>query len=438
MDYEFCEKFLYNQLPMFQKEGKKALKYDLSTIKTLCKYLDNPERKFKSIHIAGTNGKGSVSHQIASVLISAGYKVGLYTSPHLVSFRERIKINGMPIEKAFVVEFIEKDFNFWNEIKPTFFELTTLLAFSYFANKNVDYAVIETGLGGRLDATNVVIPILSVITNVSYDHIDILGNTLEKIAFEKAGIIKKNIPVVVGESDKETMPVFIQKAKDENSPIIFADQKYKCYFKEALETLVRFEIYNEHTQTYEFKGESDLLGFYQKKNIVTSYCTLQFLKNIGLKIRDEQLKKGFKNVKRNTGFIGRWQIIQNKPLIICDTAHNEAGMNYVIDQLTSYHYANLHLILAFSADKDVHKILLLFKNKLSGKNIKYYFTQSSVIRALLAEELFSKALKMGLEGVMYNNIKEAFENVKKKAGKNDIIFIGGSIFIVGDFMKEFI
>ncbi|MCX7987391.1 MAG: bifunctional folylpolyglutamate synthase/dihydrofolate synthase [Bacteroidales bacterium] len=438
MNYESCLDFLLGQLPMFQQQGKKALKYDLSNIVGLCALLNNPQKNFKSIHIAGTNGKGSVSHQIASILQSAGYKIGLYTSPHLVDFRERIRINGQLIEKEFVTQFVANGLEQFKSINPTFFELTTAMAFAYFASEKVDFAVIETGLGGRLDSTNIILPLLSIITNISYDHTDILGDTLEKIAFEKAGIIKPNIPVVIGERNDSTLPVFTSKALQEHAPIVFADSKYTANILNENFDSFEFEIIERTNQNFVFKGVSDLIGRYQLKNIVTSYCALEILRDLGYAISDVNLYEGYKNVKQRTGLMGRWQVVQKDPLIICDTAHNPSGIEQIAQQLSMLKPRRIHIVLGFSADKNYQLMLKMLAEIVGNKGISYYFTRSSVSRSLDPIEIARVATGFSIEGEVYSEVSSAFESAKQYASSEDVIFIGGSNFVVGDFLKYYI
>jgi len=435
MNYESCLEFLYGQLPMFHQQGKKALRYDLSNIIRLCEHFQNPQHRFKSIHIAGTNGKGSVSHQLASIFQSAGYRVGLYTSPHLVDFRERIRVNGQVIEKAYVADLVGVHMQLWDSVKPSFFELTTLMAFAYFAEEKVDLAVIETGLGGRLDSTNVIYPLLSVITNISYDHTDILGDSLEQIAFEKAGIIKPNTPVVIGETHALTLPVFTAKANKENAPLTVADAKYEAVFIAEKCDSFDFEIRNKISGQVELLGVSDLVGRYQLKNIVTSYCAVNILLNEGIHIPQRAVVAGFGSVKEKTGLMGRWQILRKNPMIVCDTAHNPSGMEQVARQLSMLRPRRLHIIVGFSADKDVEQMLKILAERLGKSDVTYYFTRSSVKRSLDACQLANKASFFGIHGEAYDRVGEAFEHALTSAGIDDVIFIGGSNFVVGDFLK---
>lgn len=437
MNYESCLEFLYGQLPMFQQQGKKALRYDLSNISRLCAQFNEPQQQFKSIHIAGTNGKGSVSHQLASILQSAGYRVGLYTSPHLVDFRERIRVNGQMIDKLYVIDFVSSHMSLWKHIQPSFFELTTLMAFAYFADAKVDVAVVETGLGGRLDSTNVVRPVLSVITNISLDHTDILGDTLEQIAFEKAGIIKPHTPVVIGETHPLTMPVFMKKATDEEAPLIAADTKYEAMLVAEHVDSMDFQLIDRASSRVVLTGKCDLIGHYQLKNLVTSYCAVEIMRGADLKISEDALLEGLRHVKDKTGLMGRWQIVQENPMIICDTAHNPSGMEQVASQLVLLKPRRLHVVLGFSADKDVERMLKILARQPGNTGVTYYYTRSSVKRSMGANELAEMARLHGIAGKPYEHVWEAFEAAREQADNDDVIFVGGSNFVVGDFLKYF-
>lgn len=388
---------------MYQRQGKTAFKKDLTNIIAFADHLNNPQNKFKSIHVAGTNGKGSTSHMIASILQEAGYKVGLYTSPHLKDFRERIKVNGNMIGKNEVINFIDKNKTFIERQEMSFFEMTVGLAFEYFASKKVDIAVIEVGLGGRLDSTNIIMPEVSVITNIGYDHMQMLGETLAEIAFEKAGIIKKGIPVVISEKQTAINDVFAKIAQEKNTEISYAEDEVKESYK------------------------TDLLGNYQKKNIKAAVQTIKILNKRGYKVLSMHIKTGLLNVVKNTGLLGRWQVLQNTPKIICDTAHNKEGLNYVIGQLTKLSYNKLHIILGVVNDKDLDTILPLFP-----KNAVYYFCRPDIPRGLDARMLQSKAKTYGLKGSSFPKVSEALKTARKVASKNDIIFVGGSTFVVAE------
>lgn len=425
MNYQETLNYLYNSAPLFQNIGQGAYKEGLENTLKLDEYFKSPHKKFKTIHIAGTNGKGSCSHTIASILQSAGYKTGLYTSPHLIDFSERIRVNGKPIDQQFVVDFVREYKHFFEPLHPSFFELTTAMAFLYFAEQQVDVAVIEVGLGGRLDCTNIITPDLSVITNISFDHIQFLGNTLADIAREKAGIIKHNIPVVIGETTEETLPVFQNKANSENADIRFAEKENHILNAER-DTSTGGYIYQ--TDRYkDLKGE--LGGLCQTKNTNTILTAIEVLLEKGYKISENDIRKGFGNVCELTGLMGRWQKIESNPTIICDTGHNIGGIKYIAEQLSEMEYTNLHIIMGMVNDKDINGVL-----ELLPKNAIYYFTQASVKRALPAEEVKRLANIHGLSGKSYPSVETALEEAKKKAEKNDLIFIGGSSFIVADLL----
>ena len=427
-NYKDAIDFLFSQLPMFSRTGAPAYKPGLETSIELSKYFGDPFKKFNSIHIGGTNGKGSTSHMIASVLQSQGYKVGLYTSPHLVDFRERMRINGKMIPQGKVVEFVEKWRNSGYNGHPSFFELTMIMAFNWFAEEKVDYAVIEVGMGGRLDSTNIIVPLLSVITNISHDHNQFLGNTLQDIAKEKAGIIKENIPVVIGETQPETKLIFENKAKEKKSPIIFADT-----------------YINQKTDI-----KLPLKGDYQQKNLKTVLASIEMLKKIGVDIKDRAITDGIENVVNQTGLQGRWMIINNEetePLVIADTGHNIGGLTYNFKQLErlmkeriqEYELSDkksvrpkLRIVIGFVADKAIDKIL-----KLLDVNAEYYITNAQIPRALPADKLLEKFLERGLKGRKFSTVEEAYKMAKKEATEKDIIFIGGSTFIVADFLHYF-
>ncbi len=403
MNYQQTLTYLFEQLPMYQRMGKAAYKSDLTNTIELCKILGNPENKFKSIHVAGTNGKGSTSHMLASVFQEAGYKVGLYTSPHLKDFRERVKINGEMISENYVVDFVEKYKSQFELINLSFFEWTVGLAFTFFSEQKVDIAIIETGLGGRLDSTNVVTPELSIITNIGIDHTQFLGETLKEIAGEKAGIIKTNIPVVISEEQEEIKTVFNDKANALNSPIYFASKVIK--------------------NTY----ESDLKGLYQAKNIKGVVLAISILKENGWMITEDNLKNGLLNVVENTGLLGRWQTLITDPLVICDTGHNEAGIKEVLTQLSHIKYNKLHVVFGAVNDKSIDKILDMLP-----KTATYYFCQAKIPRALDVNELSVLAKAKGLKGVSFKSVAEALLGAKNKADKDDLIFVGGSTFVVAE------
>ncbi|MEP6259940.1 MAG: folylpolyglutamate synthase/dihydrofolate synthase family protein [Gillisia sp.] len=391
---------------MYQRIGAAAFKKDLSNTILLASHLGDPQYKFKSIHVAGTNGKGSVSHMLASVLQEAGYKVGLYTSPHLKDFRERIKINGKEIPEKAVIDFISENKAFFEANKLSFFEMTVGMAFDYFSREQVDIAVIEVGLGGRLDSTNIITPQLSVITNIGLDHTEILGNSLEEIAAEKAGIIKPGVPVIIGENQPETKGVFADTAARLNSEIIFA----------------------EDTETENL--DSDLKGDYQVKNIKTVLTAIQQLnKNSSWNISQENIKQGLLKVKANTGLRGRWDILQLEPKVVCDTAHNAEGLIYALKQLANEKFETLHIVMGVVSDKDLDKILPLFP-----KNAKYYFCKPNVPRGMDAEILMGKSVEFGLKGQVYSSVSKAYEAALKKATQRDVIYVGGSTFTVAEII----
>lgn len=410
MDYQETLTYLYNQVPMFQRVGGTAYKEGLDNTFALDTHFGHPHRQFRTIHVAGTNGKGSVSHTLAAILQSAGYKTGLYTSPHLVDFRERIRINGTPISKDYVVNFVEHERSFFEPLCPSFFELATAMAFKYFADEQVDVAVIEVGLGGRLDCTNIITPDLSIITNISFDHVQFLGNTLAKIAGEKAGIIKKGIPVVIGETTPETKPVFMAKATEVGAPIFFA----------------------EENDREDYPGmEYELKGIYQEKNKRTLFTALPLLKEAGYHIDEENVREGFAHVVELTGLMGRWQKLHDHPTLVCDTGHNVGGITYVVEQLRQQSCHQLHIVIGMVNDKDISGVLALLP-----KEAIYYFTQASVNRALPAKQLLHLATETGLKGKAYVSVKNAVRAAMKKSLPEDFIFVGGSNFIVADLLES--
>lgn len=424
MTYEETLHYLYTSTPLFQNVGKDAYKEGLENTYELDKHFGHPHKQFKTIHIAGTNGKGSCSHTLAAILQSAGYKTGLYTSPHLVDFRERIRVNGTPIPKDYVTLFVEENRSFFEPLHPSFFELTTAMAFKYFAEQHVDVAIIEVGLGGRLDCTNIITPDMCIITNISFDHTQFLGNTLEKIAKEKAGIIKSGIPVVIGETSTETRTVFQNKAAETHAPITFAEDEYLVEdWKTGTDG---YRIYQ--TKDYaDLKGE--LGGLYQIKNTSTILTAVRQLKQIGYTITEQDVRNGFANVCKLTGLMGRWQTIETSPKVICDTGHNVGGISYIVEQLKHETYKHLHIVIGMVNDKDISGVLSLLP-----KDAYYYFTQASVKRALPAEEMALKAYAANLQGGYYDNVQTALEAAKAKADKDDLIFVGGSSFIVADLL----
>lgn len=430
MDYQQTLDYLFNQLPVFQRIGAAAYKKDLKNTNALCKILGNPERKFNSIHIAGTNGKGSVSHIIASVLQSADFKTGLYTSPHLKDFRERIRIDGEMIPKQYVVDFVDSNKPLFQEFSPSFFEYTFALAMQYFAENNVDIAVVETGMGGRLDSTNVVYSILTAITNISLDHTAFLGETLEKIAFEKAGIIKKNIPVIIGETQDEITHVFKTRSNQLHAPITFADREFQVQ-RVADNSVKNARVLNIRKKDDDYISELNfpLSGNYQLKNVVTAIAIIDALCKQGVGISKDDIFLGFKNVITNTGLLGRWQTLAKEPLTICDTGHNVDGVREIVKQLNSLHFANLHFVLGVVNDKEIDKILSLLP-----QNAMYYFCKADIPRGMDQDILLQHALRFGLKGRSHTSVKDAFKEAKRKASAEDLIFIGGSTFVVAEII----
>lgn len=423
MTYDETVTYLFNCAPPFQQVGGAAYKEGLSTTIALDNHLGNPHRKFRTIHVAGTNGKGSTSHTLAAILQESGYKVGLYTSPHLIDFRERMRVNGITASKEYVTDFVERHRAFFEPLQPSFFELTTAMAFNYFAEQNVDVAVIEVGLGGRLDCTNIITPELCIITNISPDHTQFLGNTLQEIASEKAGIIKNGIPVVIGETTTETKEVFARKAKESNAPITFAEEEALLTSATPMENGYRYSS----TIFGEFCGE--LGGDYQQKNTNTLLSAINILRGKGFTITEESLRKGFTNVCKLTGLMGRWQKIQDNPHVICDAGHNIGGIKYITEQLARVDCRELRIVFGMVNDKDITSVL-----KMMPKNAKYYFTQASIKRAMPADDLKNMAERFGLMGNSHPNVKEALEAALSDSSDDDFIFVGGSCFIVADLL----
>ena len=425
MTYQETIDYLFNSTPLFQNVGKDAYKEGLENTHLLDEHFGHPHRQFKTIHVAGTNGKGSCSHTLAAILQSAGYKVGLYTSPHLVDFRERIRINGTPVSEAYVIDFVENHRAFFEPLHPSFFELTTAMAFNYFAEQQVDVAVIEVGLGGRLDCTNIIRPDLCVITNISFDHVQFLGDTLAKIASEKAGIIKEDIPVVIGETTPETKPVFAEKAIQVNAPIHFAEEE---------QFLLESSINEQGKRIYQTKEyadlEGELGGLCQIKNTNTLLSAIRILQDIGYNINDTHVREGFAHVCSLTGLMGRWQKILETPVAYCDTGHNKAGIQYIVEQLSRQTYRQLHIVMGMVNDKDISGVLAMLP-----EDAIYYFTKASVSRALNENEVKRLAGEAGLEGNTYPSVKDAFEAAQASAHPDDFIFVGGSTFIVADLLS---
>ena len=425
MNYEQAVHYLYNKLPMFTRMGAKAYKADLTNTIALCTYLGNPQNKIKTVHIAGTNGKGSTSHMLAAIFQQCGYKTGLYTSPHLKDFRERIKVNGEMITENFVTEFVEATKSFSEEINPSFFELTFVMAVEYFVQCNVDIAIIETGLGGRLDSTNVITPEVSIITNIGYDHTDILGDTLEKIAFEKAGIIKEKVPVIIGETTFETKRVFLDKAEEKNAPVFFAQEKYKVVSANYLNEKLLLEV-NDVGKNSVSGYLLDLPGLYQAKNFLTVLTATDILKE-NFSLTDTNIKQAVDHVKKLTGLHGRWEIISRHPLIILDVAHNVDGIQQLVNQIQISSYNNLHIIFGMVKDKEIEKVLALLP-----KQASYYFTRAQIPRALPENELLERADKFRLKGNAYSEVNEALEAARNSASADDLIIVCGSVFVVGE------
>lgn len=437
MTYQETCQYLFNQMPMFEKQGSAGYKEGLTNTVLLDEHLGHPHQSYATIHIAGTNGKGSCSHTLAAILQQCGYKVGLYTSPHLIDFRERIRINGEPISERYVVDFVERERSFFEPLHPSFFEVTTAMAFQYFKDKEVDIAVIEVGLGGRLDCTNIITPILSIITNISFDHTQFLGDTLAKIAAEKAGIIKRGIPIIIGEANDETRPVFSAKAQELNAPIEFAEDNNEVISAECIPG--GGMLY--HTRN---NGDlhGDLSGSYQEKNMNTSMAAVYQLVRSGYlcecqkphnleKSRKEMLY-AINHVAEMTGLMGRWQVMQQNPKVVCDTGHNVGGWQYLSKQLEQQQCQQMHIIFGMVSDKDVNSVL-----ELLPKNAIFYFTKADNHRAINETDLQHLAAQHGLKGESYPSVHEAFTQCMKNALRDDFIFVGGSSYVVGDFLKIF-
>ncbi len=424
MTYDETVTYLFNCAPPFQQVGGAAYKEGLSTTIELDNHLGNPHRKFRTVHVAGTNGKGSTSHTLAAILQESGYKVGLYTSPHLIDFRERMRVNGIPASEEYVIDFVKKHKSFFEPLQPSFFELTTAMAFNYFAEQQVDIAIIEVGLGGRLDCTNIITPELCIITNISLDHTQFLGSTLQEIASEKAGIIKSGIPVVIGETTPETKEVFANKAKECNAPITFAEEEALLTGATPLESGYKYDsrIFGE------FCGE--LGGDYQQKNTNTLLSAIRILCDKGFGITGDSLRKGFENVCSLTGFMGRWQKIQDKPRVVCDAGHNIGGIKYITEQLARVDCKQLRIVFGMVNDKDITSVL-----KMMPKNAIYHFTQASIKRAMPADELKEMAKRYGLNGNSHPTVKQALEAAITESSNDDFIFVGGSCFIVADLLS---
>ena len=434
MDYAETLQYLYTQLPMFTRVGSSAYKEDLTNTIELCKRLDNPQDKFKTIHIGGTNGKGSTSHMLAAVLQTAGYKTGLYTSPHLRDFRERIRINGEMISEQQVIDFVANHQKDFEAISPSFFEMTVGLAFDIFAKEKVDIAVIEVGLGGRLDSTNIITPLLSVITNIGWDHMNILGDTLQLIAGEKAGIIKHGVPVIIGEYQPDIANIFLQKAAKEEADISFASDDFEVELKVASEKfkvksrdLIDLQIQSNNSQLTTYNLQLDLTGSYQLKNIKTVLSAVEQLREQGFVITDEHLQIALRQVKTLTGLHGRWEVLNTDPLTICDTGHNPEGIQEVLKNIAATPYQHLHFVIGMVNDKDISKVLSMLPT-----DATYYFCKPDIPRGLEAESLKHQAESFGLLGEIYPNVKAAYQSAQKNAQKGDLVFVGGSTFVVAE------
>ena len=424
MNYQETLNYLYNSTPVFEHVGAVAYKEGLQNTLALDKHFNHPHANFKTIHIAGTNGKGSCSHSLASILQEAGYKVGLYTSPHLVDFRERIRVNGQCISKERVVKFVKDERKFFEPLHPSFFELTTALAFKYFDEQKVDIAIIEVGLGGRLDCTNIISPILSIITNISFDHTQFLGDTLAKIAAEKAGIIKKGVPVIIGEANEETRPVFQSKANEVNSVIVFAeDNAIVTSSSPIVDGGRRYNLSNNSTLVGELSGD------YQERNMNTILCACNILKQMNIIKNDDIIAKGLTNICKNTGLLGRWQTIQNNPTVVCDTGHNVGGWNYLAPQIKRQQCNQLRIVFGMVDDKDINSVMFLLP-----KNAIYYWTQAESKRAIKAERVAEIAIKHDLRGEIFDNVEVAYTKALQDSNKDDFVFVGGSSYIVADLL----
>lgn len=425
MTYQETITYLYNSAPLFQNIGQGAYKEGLSNTLALDEHFGHPHRLFRTIHVGGTNGKGSCSHTLAAILQEAGYKVGLYTSPHLVDFRERIRVNGTPVDEEFVIDFVEKQRAFFEPLHPSFFELTTAMAFHYFAEQKVDVAIIEVGLGGRLDCTNIIRPDLSIITNISFDHVGLLGDTLAKIAHEKAGIIKPSTPVVIGEHNEETRPIFEQEANAKQAPVTFAQDKPLIISKTATKS---YDIY--HSAPYpDFCVE--LRGYCQEKNVNTLLHAIDHLQRIGYTIDEKAVRNGFANVCKLTGLMGRWQELQASPHLVCDTGHNIGGFQYLVPQITAQPCRQLRIVFGMVNDKDINAVLALLP-----QHATYYFAKASVARALDSDDLATLATTYGLQGNTYPTVARAVTTALADAHPEDFIYVGGSSFVVADLMTS--
>ena len=429
MNYQETCEYLYHQMPMFERQGASGYKEGLSNTHALDEHFGHPHQQFATIHVGGTNGKGSVSHTLAAILQQCGYTVGLYTSPHLVDFRERIRINGEMIPKEYVVDFVEKERSFFEPLSPSFFEVTTAMAFKYFADKKIDIAVVEVGLGGRLDCTNIITPLVSVITNISYDHTQFLGDTLAKIASEKAGIIKRGVPVVIGETHEETRPVFEAKATEEGSNIVFADDKPEIKNATPIANGMMHYV-TKHWGAL----DGDLGGIYQEKNLNTVFAVINVLMKKGCLTKDtltKELADALSSVCRLTGLTGRWQVVSSSPYVVCDTGHNVGGWNYISQQLRQVSCQQMHIVFGMVDDKDINHVLDMLP-----KDAIFYFTQANTKRAINGTVVQTLAAEHGLKGTCYPSVYEAYKAARQAATPKDFIFIGGSSYLVGDFLKN--
>ncbi len=428
MNYKETTQWLFDKLPMYQRMGKAAYKADLGNTVELLNQLDNPQEKFKTVHVAGTNGKGSVANIVASVLQEAGYKTGLYTSPHLKDFRERIKINDEMIGEEDVINFVQSNLNDFDKIKPSFFEMTVGMAFDYFAKNKVDIAVVETGLGGRLDSTNIINPLVSVITNIGYDHTQFLGDTLQKIAGEKAGIIKPDVPVVIGRKQLETAEIFEKKAAETGSTLHYAEEHYDIKLLQSLKPDEQFIDIWKNNEIFLEEVNSPLLGNYQQENIATALMAIEVLTTSNnMVIEPGHIREGIEYLHKNTGFIGRWHILDTNPLTVCDTGHNEEGIKAVVQQIMSTTFDHLHFVFGMVNDKEPEKILALLP-----RNATYYFCKPDIPRGMDAEVLQQKAEEMGLSGLSYSSVDRAFSSAFNNARPRDLVFVGGSTFVVAE------
>lgn len=430
MNYKETIDYLFTRLPMFSRTGAEAFKKDLTNTLALCKALGDPHKKIKTIHVAGTNGKGSVSHMLAAILQTAGYKTGLYTSPHLRDFRERIKLNGFLVPEEFVVSFTQQYKSLIEEIEPSFFEITVAMAFDFFAKQEVDIAVIETGLGGRLDSTNVIHPVLSVITNIGWDHMNMLGNTLTEIASEKAGIIKKNVPVVIGEVLPETSPVFTAKASEQHADVYYANQEYQIVHAEAAADFLHLSVTRQSNHTIK-SYRLDLNGWYQQKNLLTVLTACDVLKQSGWSVEEQHLQYALSNSRNLNGLMGRWEIVRSKPTVVLDVGHNVDGIRQILEQLERTLFRQLHIVFGMVKDKDLTAVL-----ELMPSNATYYFTKAQIPRALPEQILQNEARQFSLSGMTYREVNEALLSALKDASVDDLILVCGSVFLVGEVDVE--